>query len=61
VLLLALNYLGIVTASLGMLIFIPQMIKSLGDYSNMTIGWLTMIPYTCAVSQWWCGAHFPIA
>jgi MFS transporter, ACS family, tartrate transporter len=47
VLLLALNYLGIVTASLGMLYFIPQMIKSLGDYSNMTVGWLTMIPYTC--------------
>ncbi|MEA2913674.1 MAG: transporter, family, tartrate transporter, partial [Bradyrhizobium sp.] len=47
VLLLALNYLGIVTASLGMLIFVPQMIKSLGDYSNMTVGWLTMIPYTC--------------
>jgi ACS family tartrate transporter-like MFS transporter len=47
VLLLALNYLGIVTASLGMLIFIPQMIKSLGDYGNMTVGWLTMIPYTC--------------
>src|SRR6202043_663 len=47
VLLLALNYLGIVTASLGMLIFVPQMIKSLGDYSNMTVGWLTMIPYIC--------------
>jgi ACS family tartrate transporter-like MFS transporter len=47
VLLLGLNYLGIVTASLGMLIFVPQMIKSLGDYSNMTVGWLTMIPYTC--------------
>ena len=47
VLLLALNFLGIATASLGMLIFIPQMIKSLGDYSNMTVGWLTMIPYTC--------------
>jgi len=47
VLLLALNYIGIVTASLGMLIFIPQIIKSLGDYSNMTVGWLTMIPYTC--------------
>ncbi len=47
VLLLALNYLGIVTASLGMLIFIPQMIKSLGDYGNMTVGWLTMIPYIC--------------
>jgi ACS family tartrate transporter-like MFS transporter len=47
VLLLALNYIGIVTASLGMLIFIPQMIKSLGSYSNMTVGWLTMIPYLC--------------
>jgi ACS family tartrate transporter-like MFS transporter len=47
VLLLALNYFGIVTASLGMLYFIPQMIKSLGNYSNMTVGWLTMIPYIC--------------
>jgi ACS family tartrate transporter-like MFS transporter len=47
VLLLALNYLGIVTASLGLLIFIPQMIKSLGNFSNMTVGWLTMIPYIC--------------
>src|ERR1700686_4579521 len=46
-LLLALNYLGIVTASLGMLIFVPQIIKSLGNYSNMTVGWLTMIPYIC--------------
>ena len=46
VLLLALNYIGIVTASLGMLIFVPQIIKSLGNYSNMTVGWLTMIPYT---------------
>jgi ACS family tartrate transporter-like MFS transporter len=47
VLLLALNYFGIVTASLGMLIFIPQIIKSLGHYSDMTVGWLTMIPYLC--------------
>ena len=47
VLLLSLNYLGIVTASLGMLIFIPQIIKSLGNFSNMTVGWLTMIPYIC--------------
>ena len=47
VLLMALNYFGIVTASLGMLIFVPQMIKSLGNYSNMTVGWLTMIPYIC--------------
>src|SRR3954452_21317516 len=47
VLLLSLNYLGIVTASLGMLMFIPQIIKSLGQFSNMTVGWLTMIPYIC--------------
>jgi MFS transporter, ACS family, tartrate transporter len=45
VLLLALNYFGIVVASLGVLIFVPQMIKSLGNLSNMTVGWLTMIPY----------------
>jgi ACS family tartrate transporter-like MFS transporter len=30
-----------------MLIFIPQIIKSLGTFSNMTVGWLTMIPYIC--------------
>ena len=47
VLLLSLNYFGIVTASLGMLFFIPQIIKSLGVSSNMTVGWLTMIPYIC--------------
>ena len=47
VLLLALNYLGIVTASLGMLIFIPQIIKELGQMSNMEVGWLTMVPYIC--------------
>ena len=48
VLLLALNYLGIVTASLGMLFFIPQIIKSLGtDTSDMTAILLTMIPYIC--------------
>src|ERR1700749_368933 len=47
VLLLSLNYLGIVTASLGMLFFIPQIIKSLGHSSNMDVGWLTMIPYIC--------------
>lgn len=47
VLLLSLNYFGIVVASLGMLIFIPQIIKSIGSHSNMTVGWLTMIPYIC--------------
>jgi ACS family tartrate transporter-like MFS transporter len=47
VLLLSINYLGIVTASLGQLIFIPQIIKSIGVTSNMTVGWLTMLPYIC--------------
>ena len=47
VLLLSLNYLGIVTASLGILFFIPQIIKSIGVTSNMTVGWLTMVPYIC--------------
>jgi ACS family tartrate transporter-like MFS transporter len=47
VLLLSLNYFGIVTASLGMLFFIPQIIKSIGVTNNMTVGWLTMIPYIC--------------
>jgi MFS transporter, ACS family, tartrate transporter len=46
VLLLSLNYLGIVTASLGMLIFLPQIIKQLG-FTNMQVGWITMIPYFC--------------
>ena len=45
VLLLALNYFGIVVASLGVLFFVPQIIKSLGATSNMAVGWLTMIPY----------------
>ena len=46
VLLLSLNYLGIVTASLGLLLFLPQMVKQLG-FTNMQVGWVTMIPYTC--------------
>jgi ACS family tartrate transporter-like MFS transporter len=45
VLLLVLNYFGIVVASLGILFFVPQMIKALGVTDNMTVGWLTMIPY----------------
>src|SRR5438552_783860 len=45
VLLLALNYFGIVAASLGILFFVPQIIKSIGVNDNMTVGWLTMIPY----------------
>ncbi|HXQ53890.1 MAG TPA: MFS transporter [Stellaceae bacterium] len=46
VLLLTLNYLGIVTASLGLLLFLPQMVKQLG-FTTMQVGWITMIPYTC--------------
>jgi len=30
-----------------MLFFIPQIIKSIGVTSNMTVGWLTMVPYIC--------------
>jgi MFS transporter, ACS family, tartrate transporter len=55
VLLLSLNYIGIVTASLGLLLFLPQIIKQLG-VSNMQVGWLTMIPYIAgAVSMVVCG------
>jgi MFS transporter, ACS family, tartrate transporter len=55
VVLLSLNYVGIVTASLGMLLFLPQIIKELG-VSNMQVGWLTMIPYICgAISMVFCG------
>jgi MFS transporter, ACS family, tartrate transporter len=46
VLLLTLNYFGIVAASLGMLLFLPQMVKTLG-LTNMQVGWVTMIPYLC--------------
>src|SRR4029077_1535571 len=48
VLWLTLNYFGIVTARVGMLLFLPQIIKQLG-LSNMQVGWVTMIPYLCAV------------
>jgi ACS family tartrate transporter-like MFS transporter len=55
VIMLSLNYIGIVTASLGMLLFLPQIIKELG-VSNMEVGWLTMIPYICgAISMVFCG------
>ena len=46
VLLLALNYFGIVTASLGMLLFLPQIVKQLG-LTNMQVGWASMLPYIC--------------
>jgi len=55
VLLLALNYVGIVTASLGMLLFLPQIVKQLG-LSNMEVGWVTMVPYICgAIAMVFCG------
>jgi MFS transporter, ACS family, tartrate transporter len=46
VLLLALNYFGIVTASLGLLLFVPQIIKSLGT-TNMGTGYATALAYIC--------------
>ena len=54
-LLLSLNYIGIVTASLGLLLFLPQIIKQLG-VTNMQVGWVTMIPYIFgAISMLVCG------
>jgi len=49
VVLLTINYLGIVTASLGMLIFLPQIVKTLG-FTNMQVVWVTMIPYLCGAA-----------
>jgi ACS family tartrate transporter-like MFS transporter len=46
VLLLALNFFGIVTASLGLLLFLPQIVKQIG-LTNMQVGWASMIPYVC--------------
>jgi MFS transporter, ACS family, tartrate transporter len=46
VLLLSLNFFGIVTASLGLLIFLPQIVKQLG-LTNMQVGWASMVPYVC--------------
>jgi MFS transporter, ACS family, tartrate transporter len=44
VLALAVIYFGIVTASVGLVIFVPQIIKQMG-VSNLQTGFLTMIPY----------------
>jgi len=46
VLLLSLNFFGIVTASLGLLIFLPQIVKQIG-LTNMQVGWASMVPYIC--------------
>jgi MFS transporter, ACS family, tartrate transporter len=46
IVLLTLNYFGISAASLGMLLFLPQMVKQLG-LTTMQVGWVTMIPYLC--------------
>ena len=51
ILLLSINYLGIVTASLGLLLFVPQIIKSLGA-TTMGTGYATSLAYICgAVSM----------
>jgi ACS family tartrate transporter-like MFS transporter len=41
---LAVIYFGVITASVGLVIFVPQIIKQLG-VSNLQTGFLTMIPY----------------
>jgi len=40
IVLLTLNYFGISAASLGMLLFLPQMVKQLG-LTTMQVGWVT--------------------
>ena len=50
VLLLALNYFGIVTASLGLLLFLPQIVKQLG-FTNMQVGWVTHGPLSLRRAQ----------
>jgi MFS transporter, ACS family, tartrate transporter len=55
ILLLSANYLGIVTPSLGLLLFAPQIIKSLGA-TNMLTGYSTMLAYVCgAISMMFFG------
>ena len=55
ILLLSLNYLGIVTASLGLLLFVPQIIKALGA-TNMGVGYVTSLAYVCgAISMFGFG------
>jgi ACS family tartrate transporter-like MFS transporter len=49
VLALAVIYFGVVTASVGLVIFVPQIIKQLG-VSNLQTGFLTMIPMSLARS-----------
>jgi hypothetical protein len=51
----------VVVASLGILFFVPQIIKSIGVTENMTVGWLTMIPLSPAEPGWCCGGSSPIA
>jgi ACS family tartrate transporter-like MFS transporter len=45
---LALVYLGIVTGLYGFGFWAPQIIKSMGSFSNQQAGMLTIIPYVCA-------------
>jgi ACS family tartrate transporter-like MFS transporter len=45
---LALVYMGIVTGLYGFGFWAPQIIKSMGSYSNQQAGLLTMIPYAMA-------------
>ncbi len=50
ILLLSANYLGIVTPSLGLLLFVPQIIKSLGA-TTMGTGYFTMLAYVCGAAS----------
>ena len=47
---MSLNYFGIVTASLGMAFFIPQILKQPG-LSNLNVSFLTAIPYAIGAAS----------
>jgi len=40
---------GMVCGIYGLGLWLPAIVKDLGDYGNVTLGWLVMIPYAAAV------------
>jgi ACS family tartrate transporter-like MFS transporter len=58
VLLIALLCFFLVSGNFTVVFWLPQIIKALGDLSNMQVGLLTMIPYAAAVvAMVWWGNH----
>ena len=48
----------LVSGNFGVVFWMPQIIKALGDLTIMQVGLLTMVPYACAVvAMVWWGRH----